>query len=193
MSPARRERGAPMTAPGRVLALVVWFVVLWCALWGAFTLANVVSGVVVAVVLVVAVRLPAAAGARFGPGRIRPVRALWFLLYFLVQVVRSNLVLARDIVTPGDSTEPGIIGVPLHHCSDAVVTLVANSFTLTPGSLTIEVSRHPTIIYVHVLYLHDVEAVRHELLKFAELAVRAFGTDEALAQFTHRSSGGEAS
>lgn len=187
MSPTRRSgdrvRGAPMSAPGRVLALVVWFVVLWCALWGEFTAANIVSGVVVAVGLVVLVRLPASADARFGPGRIRPLRALWFLLFFLVQVVRSNLVLARDIVTPGDSTAPGIIGIPLDGCSDAVVTLVANTFTLTPGSLTIEVTRHPTVIYVHVLYLHDVDAVRSDLLHFAELAVRAFGTESALAQF----------
>lgn len=181
-----------MSAPRRVLVLVVWFLVLWCALWGEFTVAKVVSGTVVAVGLVLLVRLPATAGARVGPGRIRPLRALWFLLYFLVQVVRSNVVLARDIVTPGDATEPGIIGVPLHHCSDALVTLVANAFTLTPGSLTIEVSRHPTVIYVHVLYLHDPEAVRADLLRFAELAVRAFGTEQALTQFRQQPIGGGA-
>lgn len=192
MSTRRALRDAPMSAPRRVLVLVVWFLVLWCALWGEFTVANVVSGTVVAVGLVLLVRLPATAGARVGPGRIRPLRALWFLLYFLVQVVRSNVVLARDIVTPGDATEPGIIGVPLHHCSDALVTLVANAFTLTPGSLTIEVSRHPTVIYVHVLYLHDPEAVRADLLRFAELAVRAFGTEQALTQFRQQPIGGGA-
>lgn len=173
MSRVARERR-------RVVVLVVWFVVLWCALWDEFTVANVVSGIVVAIGLVLLIRLPAA-GAWLGPARVRPVRVVGFFLYFLLQVVRSNVILARDVITPGSNIAPGIIGVPLRDCSDALVTLVANAFTLTPGSITIEVSRDPTVIYVHVLYLSDVEDARAELLRLAELAVRAFGTEAAIA------------
>lgn len=169
--------------PVRVPVLLVWFVVLWEALWGRFTLANLLSGVLVSLALVVIVRLPDAPLRSYGVRRFRPLRALWFLVYFAVKVVQANLVLAWEIITPGDHTEPGIIGVPLPEVSDAVVTLIANAFTLTPGSLTIEVVQDPTVVYVHVLHLHDPEKVRSELAHFAAIAVRAFGTEEAIAQF----------
>jgi hypothetical protein len=41
----------------------------------------------------------------------------------------------------------------------------------------------PTVIYVHVLHLNDPERVRADLFRLAEMAVKAFGTTEALAQF----------
>lgn len=174
----RRIRRIPLRIP----VLLVWFVVLWEALWGRFTLANLLTGVIVSLVLVLVVRLPDAPLGSYRVKRFRPLRALWFLLYFAVKVVQANVVLAWEIITPGDHTEPGIIGVPIPEVSDAVVTLIANAFTLTPGSLTIEVTQDPTVVYVHVLHLHDPEKVRAELAHFAAIAVRAFGSDEAIAQ-----------
>lgn len=52
---------------------------------------------------------------------------------------------------------------------------------LAPGTMPIEVTRDPAVIYLHVLHLHDVEAVRADVNRLAELAVRAFGTPEAVA------------
>ena len=54
--------------------------------------------------------------------------------------------------------------------------------TLTPGSITIESLGSPTVLYVNVMHLHDVEDVRAELLRIEELAVRAFGSAIARAQ-----------
>lgn len=167
----------------RVPVLLVWFVVLWESLWGNFTFANLLSGVLVSIGLVILVKLPDADLRSYGGARVRPFRALWFLCYFLVKVVQANVLLAWEVVTPRNTIEPGIIGVPIRDCSDALVTLIANSFTLTPGSVTIEVLEDPTVIYVHVLHLNDPEQVRRDLWRLAELAVRAFGTTAALEQF----------
>jgi multicomponent Na+:H+ antiporter subunit E len=168
----------------RVPVLLIWFVVLWESLWGSFTFANLLSGVLVSLGLVLLVRLPDTPFESYAGARIRPLRTLRFAAYFVYKLVEANLVLAWEVVTPRNSIEPGIIGVPLHHCSDALVTLIANSFTLTPGSVTIEVRRgEPVVVYVHVLHLHDIDEVRSNLLKLAELAVRAFGTEQAIAQF----------
>lgn len=181
-----------MSASLRLPVLMIWFVLLWVALWGQWTVANFASGIVVAVVIVVVAPLPDAPRDLFAEGgalgrvtkvRIRPVRAAWFGIYFMYKLMQANVMLAWEVVTPRNSIKPGILGIPLSGCSDALVTMVANAFTLTPGSLTIEVRRDPTVIYVHVLHLNDPEAVRAELLHVAELAVRAFGPDEALAQF----------
>lgn len=179
----------------RVPILLVWFVVLWESLWGNFTIANLVSGVVVSISLVLLVRLPDADLRSYRGGKVRPLRAFVFALYFLWQVVKANVSLALVVIAPRERIQPGIIGVPIRDCSDALVTLIANSFTLTPGSLTIEVLEDPTIIYVHVLQLDDPERVRAELCRLAELAVRAFGPLDAADQFRSLvvSSGQEAS
>lgn len=167
----------------RVPVLLVWFVVLWESLWGNFTFANLLSGMAVSIGLVILVKLPDADLRSYGGGRVRPFRALWFLVFFVVKVVQANVILAWEVVTPRNSIEPGIIGVPIRDCSDALVTLIANAFTLTPGSLTIEVLEEPTVIYVHVLHFNDPEKARRDLFRLAEMAVRAFGTTAALEQF----------
>jgi multicomponent Na+:H+ antiporter subunit E len=59
---------------------------------------------------------------------------------------------------------------------------VANVITLTPGTVTIEVEDSPPVLYVHVLHLHDLEAVRRDLLRIEEFSVRAFGSPAARAQ-----------
>ena len=68
--------------------------------------------------------------------------------------------------------------------SDDVVTLVANSITLTPGTLTVDVHRDESgvTLYVHGMYTRDVEAVRRDVLRLEALALRAFGSDEDAAR-----------
>lgn len=179
-----RLRGASLRVP----VLLIWFVVLWESLWGRFSVANLLSGILVSIGLVLVVRLPDTPFRSYGGARIRPLRTVWFGIFFVFKVVQANVLLAWEVVTPRNTIKPGILGVPLRDCSDAMVTLIANSFTLTPGSLTIEVIRgrletDPVTIYVHVLHLNDPSKVRADLMKLAELAVRAFGTDRALEQF----------
>lgn len=184
----------------RLPAMIVWLTILWVLLWGHVTIANVLSGVLVALGVVVF--------ARFDPSSLRPTRfrPWWALRYVGAvawQLVVSNIRLAYEILTPGDGTHTGIIAVPIRGGSDAVVNLIANSITLTPGTMTIDVKRHDAdleenvsanvmtaraTLYVHGMYTQDVEAVRHDVLQLEALALRAFGTEEdverALADVT---------
>jgi multicomponent Na+:H+ antiporter subunit E len=170
-----------VSAAIRLPALVIWLVLLWMGLWGQFTWANLFGGIAVAVgVLLVAARATGTAGLH--PSTVRPLGVLRFAGYFLVQLVKANLILAWEIVTPHNRINTGIIGVPVRGLSDSLITLVANAVTLTPGTVTVEVRREPQpMVYVHVLHLHDIEAVRREVLHLEALAVKAFGSDEALA------------
>jgi multicomponent Na+:H+ antiporter subunit E len=162
----------------RVL-LTGWLLVVWLALWGQATTANILSGVAVAV------------GVQFVPrhhhgGRFafRPVAALRFLLYFVRQLVTASIVVAAEVATRRNRINTGIVAVPLRGASDALVTLVADAVTLTPGTLTVQVMRDPPTLYVHVLHLKDVEEVRRSIRRTEVLAVRAFGSREALAGLT---------
>jgi multicomponent Na+:H+ antiporter subunit E len=117
------------------------------------------------------------------PGHVivRPVAAAKFAAYFLSKLVVATLVVARTVVRPHDRIRNGIVAVPLTGCSEAVVTLIADAISLTPGTLTLEVRRDPLTLYVHALDVRDVAALRHEIRTLEVLAVRAFGDADALA------------
>lgn len=156
-------------------AFVVWLAVVWVALWGQVTIGNVLCGLVVGTALLVVLR-----GA--GPHRLRamrPLQTLMFLGYFLKELVQSNVVVAREVVSPRNRIREGIIEVTLPHTTPTIATVVANAITLTPGTLTLEAvaEGRSARLYVHVLHLHDVESVRGDLEYLHYRAAKAFGDD----------------
>jgi multicomponent Na+:H+ antiporter subunit E len=174
-----------MRSSARLPLLIVSLTLIWALLWADFSLANLVAGLAVAVAVVVI-----AAPTGVTPVQrvtIRPVSALVFVTYFLFQLVKSNLVVAWEIITPGSRLKRAIIAVPLHIATEGLVTLVGNSVTLTPGTLTIDVREAdpmagtPAILYIHVLQVGNVETARASVLRLERLAVKAFGTRDQLA------------
>ena len=160
----------------RSLVLVGWLLVVWVALWGDISWANVLGGLVTAGGLVLLFPLRPATRQ----GYIRPWPALRFAVYFLWKLVEASAVVAWEVVTPHNRINEGIVAVPIHGLSNALVTIVANAISLTPGTLTLEVDEDPAVLYVHVLHLHDLEAVRLEVQHLERLAIAAFGPDDAL-------------
>jgi multicomponent Na+:H+ antiporter subunit E len=143
------------------------------------SVANALSGTVVALVVLLMAR-----GIQPRPFQhFRVVAALRYLITFLKQLAVANYQVARAELQPAHIA-PGIIAVPLRYASDAVVTLVANSITLTPGTLTLEIERRgdTAILYVHALDLSDVDSVRHDIRVIERLAIDAFGDRRARAE-----------
>lgn len=96
---------------------------------------------------------------------------LRLLGYFTWQLIVSNLRVLWDVITPTHISKPGIIGVPLDAKSDFEIMLVANLVSLTPGTLTLDISADRKILYVHVMFLDDVEAMRLQIKKGIEQRV----------------------
>jgi multicomponent Na+:H+ antiporter subunit E len=162
-----------------LVVLVTWLTVMWVALWGNLSWANVLGGLAAASVLLAVYRV-ATTGTPAYP--LRPLPALRFILFFLWKLFEANLVLAWEVVTPRNKINEGIVAVPIQGCSDGLITLVSNAITLTPGTVTLEVNRNPAVLYVHVLHLHDIEDVRRDVRHLEALAIRAFGSPDALAE-----------
>ncbi|MEL6891413.1 MAG: Na+/H+ antiporter subunit E [Actinomycetota bacterium] len=170
----------------RLSGAVIWLTVLWTLLWGNFSWANVLGGIAVSIAVVTLARLPRATRrADDSVTRVNPLKTLRFIAYAFWSLLQSNWVLAKEIITFRDdeSINAGVVAVPLRTDSDTIMMVVANLITLTPGTLTIEVSGTPPVVYVNVLHLHEIEEVRAELLRIEELAVHAFGSRSARAQF----------
>ncbi len=89
--------------------------------------------------------------------------------------MEASAIVAWEVVTPQSRINEGIVAVPIRGVTRGLTAVVANAITLTPGTITLEVHEHPTVLYVHVLHLHSLEAVRAEVRHLEELAIAAFG------------------
>ena len=87
----------------------------------------------------------------------RIYRSIILLLYYLKEMVKANLQLARDIVRPRLRIQPGIVKVHIHTKSDTQTLLLFNLITMTPGSFCLDVSKDLKSFYVHGLHVknHD--------------------------------------
>jgi multicomponent Na+:H+ antiporter subunit E len=157
------------------LVRALWLATIWVLLWGDVSAANVISGLAVAVGVMALV-----GGARASRVIFRPLPAVHFAAYFCFKLAEATAILAREVVTPQNNLRRGIVAVPLSGCSDRLATLIANAISLTPGTLTLELQPDPTTLYVHVLHLHDPDAVRRDIHRLEVLAVRAFGSKAAI-------------
>ena len=91
--------------------------------------------------------------------------------YFLFELVHSNLRVFWDVVTPGHISRPGIVGVPLSAETDIEILLVANLISLTPGTLSIDLSEDRRTLFVHVMFLDDPDLFRKEIKEGLERRV----------------------
>ena len=154
----------------RTPVLVVWLTALWVLLWGELTLSNVAAGVMVAL-LVVVFAWPT--GTRFTASTsFHPLAALWFVVYFAGQLVVSNLVVAREIVTPGSSLNRAIVAVPMHTSSAAINTHVDRE---RPGRAPEPGAAGVPTLYIHALHFVDAESARRDVYRLERYAVAAFG------------------
>ena len=156
---------------------VVGLLGLWLLLWGRITPGNLVGGVlVIAFILWIApsgpkVEVPS------DHGRLHPLAATVFALYFLKELVIATWQVAVFVVVP-DRVCSGVIRVQLDINSIRIATVIANAVTLTPGTLAIddEVTDAGIVLYVHALDSTDPQAIRRGVKQFERLAVRSFGS-----------------
>lgn len=168
----------------RGTSTVLWLTALWVLLWGNASVANVAGGFAIALsVLILARQAPTNRANPDESPRLRVLALVHLGAFVLYELVKANLLLAWEIVTPTNKIHTGVIAVPLRTDSDLAMMVVASVITLTPGTVTIEARNRPSVLYVHVLHLHDIEEVRRDLLRIEELSVRAFGSRQARAQF----------
>lgn len=151
------------------LFLVAWLTVVWLALWRDVTFGNITSGVVLAAVVVGL--FPPENAARVV---IRPVAMVRFVGATAMSIVRANVVVAWEVVTPSNRINEGVVAVELRSNDPVVITNVSNAIILAPGTMVVDIERgdgdRPTILYVHVLHLRRIEDVRRDVQRLEALA-----------------------
>ncbi len=101
---------------------------------------------------------------------LNPVRFFWLVVYgitFLAYMVRANFDVAYRVLNINMPIRPGIVKVKTRLKTDMARTFLANSITLTPGTLTVDcVGDH--------LYIHWINIVSDDPVKETEIIVQHF-------------------
>ena len=100
---------------------------------------------------------------------VRLFRFVRFSIYFLKILVKANLEIAWEILTPGLNQKPRILRYQVTHLTALETTVFANCITLTPGTLVVDVTKDGDFLYIHCMYAEDRE---RSLLEINELDLR---------------------
>lgn len=133
----------------------------WVAVTGSFTFPNLLAGVALAFLVMLISR-----------HRSSFPRKTWllvvFIAAFLVELIRANFRVARDVLSPRPRIAPGVMAVHLNAVTDAEITVIANLISLTPGTLSLDVSDDRQFLYVHSMYLDDPEELQRSITEGVE-------------------------
>ena len=102
---------------------------------------------------------------------ISPVRIFWFILYipvFFYYVMIANLDVVYRALHPQMPIKPGIVKIKTRLKTESGITALANSITLTPGTLTVDLT-NDGYLYVHWINVKSADiqqATEHIARKF---------------------------
>lgn len=142
-----------------MLLLNLLLALAWMALTGQFDPFNFFVGFVIGYLLLRLLRPPEASLAYFGRGWL----ILRFVLFYLKELFQANLRMAMAVLSPKLNFTPAVVAIPLESRSDLAVTLLSNLITLTPGSLTLDISSDCSVLYVHTMHADDIDQFRSQI------------------------------
>jgi multicomponent Na+:H+ antiporter subunit E len=93
---------------------------------------------------------------------VQPRRYLWFILYlfvFIWECIKANFDVAYRVLHPGMPIKPGIVKVPLRLRSQFARSMLANSITMTPGTITVDIVGD--YLYVHWIYVSSADPAEY--------------------------------
>lgn len=141
------------------LFLNLFLAIAWMLLNGSYSSVSFMIGFAVGFI---ALRLSQPFGLK--SSYFRRFRAILSLLtYFCYEMVISVARVVWDVVTPTHLSEPDIVYVPLDVNSDIEITLLANMVSLTPGSLTLDITDDKGFMVVHAMFAPEHEKVIREI------------------------------
>jgi len=142
-----------------MLVLNIFLALVWAAVTSQMSVTNLVVGYFVGYAVLWIVRRPSGDTKYFAKvGQIAR-----FCIFFVWELVVATLRVAIDIVTPRHLMKPAVLAIPVLSDSAAETTMLANVITLTPGTLTLDVSPDGKTLYVHAMYAGDADSTRQAI------------------------------
>lgn len=146
-----------------MLGVNLMLAMAWVILTGEFTLGNLAIGFGLGYFMLRLSRKVVPEESPLASYIDKVPQVVGFVGYFLWSIVLASFRMARAVLSPIDKLNPAIVHVPLTIENPAHITLLANWITLTPGTLTLEVSLEPSELFVHTFQCSDPEQFRREI------------------------------
>jgi multicomponent Na+:H+ antiporter subunit E len=151
-----------------VLAFIIWMVVTWPFIDGKVDLQVVVAGLIVSFIIAILFHEILPKEHRVF---ISPVRVFWALVYlpvFFYYVIKANFDVVYRALHPKMPINPGIVKIKTILKTDSGITALANSITLTPGTLTVDLTDDG------FLYVHWINVKSDDVEQATEFIARRF-------------------
>ena len=147
------------------LVLSIILSLLWCALQNSVTPQNLVVGFILGAILTLALRETVRWSLKVQDvfNIKKAYNLVNYLLHLGLEIVVANVNVTRIVLNPKSKIRPGIVEVPLDVEGDLPVTAFANSITLTPGTITVVVSKDQDALYVHTLDIEKPQQTKDEM------------------------------
>ncbi|GMB81119.1 Na+/H+ antiporter subunit E [Shinella zoogloeoides] len=143
----------------RPTVTIALFALVWLAVSGSFTVPNLLLGIAAGALSLLLIRGHIQPDGR----RLRPLKILSLLALFIKELALSAWKVAVLVASPKMALKPGIFAFPLTVDRDFEITLLANLITLTPGTLSVDVSADRTVLYVHAIDCSDPAGARRDI------------------------------
>ncbi|MBD3377301.1 hypothetical protein GF406_19895 [candidate division KSB1 bacterium] len=89
--------------------------------------------------------------------------------FFLFQLVKANIRIALEIITPQLRMNPAFVPVSVSGLTDLETMLLSNLVCMTPGTLSVELLTDKKDLVIHVMYFSTRLELVHEIEKFKHL------------------------
>ncbi|CAN5273741.1 Na+/H+ antiporter subunit E [soil metagenome] len=143
----------------RALLLNFLLALTWAAVTGIFSARNLTIGFVLGFLILLFADRTTDHASYIG----RIIKLGSFIGFFVWELMVANIRMAHSVITPSTTMRPGVIAIPLSAKTDAEITLLANLISLTPGTLSIDVSTDRKTLYIHAMFIDDVDTMRYEI------------------------------
>jgi multicomponent Na+:H+ antiporter subunit E len=131
----------------------------WMVVTGSATFVNFIFGYVLSAGALFLIREQVGSLGYF----VRARRVLSLAALFVYELILSSWRVAVLVVSPNMNLKPGIFAYPLKVDRDFEITLLANLITLTPGTLSVDVSDDRRTLYIHALDCSDPDQARMDI------------------------------
>ena len=143
----------------RFFVLNIFLAMVWALLQGELNARHIVIGFVIGY-LIIGLNQRILGSRNYS---LKVIQVIAFILFTAWEIFTASLAVARAILQPRPHMRPAVVAVPLTVQSERGIVLLSNLITLSPGTLTLDISTDRRTLYVHTLDLDSPDAFRRKI------------------------------